>query len=241
MSNLVKINNQDLQVKEFKGQRVVTFKDIDILHERPEGTAGRNFRENRKYFIKGTDYFQRNSSEAKNEFDVIAPNGLILITESGYLMLVKSLQDNLAWKVQRELVNNYFRNKVTDNSMGALKLMHEQVGAVIYKLDNHDIRIQKIEDNMTIDHAQQEKLNRYGRERVIKVLGGKDAPAYKVLGKKAFPRFWNNYKRVFGVSSYKDTAIKDIDNAYTFIDNWIPDEEFGLAIRGANAQISIVR
>ena len=26
-------------------------------------------------------------------------------------MLVKSLQDDLAWKVQRELVNNYFRVK----------------------------------------------------------------------------------------------------------------------------------
>ncbi|MDC4242763.1 hypothetical protein NE398_21855, partial [Clostridium tertium] len=43
-------------------------------------------------------------------FDKKAPKGL-LITESGYLMLVKSLQDDLAWKVQRELVNNYFRAK----------------------------------------------------------------------------------------------------------------------------------
>lgn len=40
------------------------------------------------------------------------PNrGITLITESGYLMLVKSLQNYLAWKVQRELVNNYFRIK----------------------------------------------------------------------------------------------------------------------------------
>ena len=39
----VKINNTDLLVKEFNGQRVVTFKDIDMLHERVEGTAKRNF------------------------------------------------------------------------------------------------------------------------------------------------------------------------------------------------------
>lgn len=36
---------------------------------------------------------------------------IILVTESGYLMLAKSFTDDLAWKVQRELVNNYFRGK----------------------------------------------------------------------------------------------------------------------------------
>lgn len=34
-----------------------------------------------------------------------------LITESGYLMLVKSFTDDLAWQVQRQLVNSYFRAK----------------------------------------------------------------------------------------------------------------------------------
>lgn len=38
-------------------------------------------------------------------------NDITLITESGYLMLVKSFTDDLAWKVQRELVNFYFRGK----------------------------------------------------------------------------------------------------------------------------------
>jgi len=33
------------------------------------------------------------------------------VFESGYLMLVKSFTDDLAWKVQRQLVNAYFRTK----------------------------------------------------------------------------------------------------------------------------------
>lgn len=108
---VVKVNNQDVSVKEFNGQRVVAFKDIDVVHERPEGTAGRNFRENKEHLIEGEDYFRRNSSEAKKEFGVTAPNGLILLTESGYLMLVKSFTDDLAWKVQRQLVKSYFTVK----------------------------------------------------------------------------------------------------------------------------------
>lgn len=47
------INNVNLKIKEYKGQRVVTFKDIDSVHNRPEGTARKRFNDNRKYFVEG--------------------------------------------------------------------------------------------------------------------------------------------------------------------------------------------
>ncbi|WP_368489284.1 ORF6C domain-containing protein [Clostridium sp. BJN0013] len=129
-----------------------------------------------------------------------------------------------------------------------LELINKQFNLLIKKttehdneLEDHNNRIQKMENNMTIDHAQQEKLNRYGRAKVVEVLGGKGTNAYEKLKGRAFSKFWNGYKRCFGVSSYKDTSVKDMDKAYAFIDSWTPDEEFGLAIRGANAQISIVK
>ena len=105
------INEKFIEIKEYKGQRVVTFRDIDTLHQRPDGTARRNFNEHKQYFIEGVDYFVRNSYEAKKEFNIVAPNGLTLLTESGYLMVVKSFTDDLAWKVQRQLINSYFRAK----------------------------------------------------------------------------------------------------------------------------------
>ncbi len=109
--NELQINNQSLIVKEYKGQRVVTFKDIDTVHDRTPGTAKRNFYKNKIFMIESEDYIVRNSYQAREEFGITAPNGLTLITESGYLMIVKSLTDDLAWQVQRELVNNYFKVK----------------------------------------------------------------------------------------------------------------------------------
>lgn len=108
MENVVKIQNQEVMVKEYKGQRVVTFKDIDSVHERVEGTARKRFNDNKKHMIEGEDYFVRKTDEAKREYGITAPNGLILITEQGYLMLVKSFTDDLAWNVQRQLVKSYF-------------------------------------------------------------------------------------------------------------------------------------
>lgn len=108
------INNTDISVKEYQGQRVVTFKDIDAVHGRPDGTASRNFRTNRERFVEREDYFKISPDEfrrAFGEMDLRQQNDVTLITESGYLMLVKSFTDDLAWRVQRELVKGYFRAK----------------------------------------------------------------------------------------------------------------------------------
>ena len=109
------INDMPVQVKEYGGQRVVTLKDIDTVHGRPDGTARKRFNENKKRFIEGEDYFKVCASEIRThkimEISARTHEDVTLITESGYLMLVKSFTDDLAWNVQRQLVNSYFRCK----------------------------------------------------------------------------------------------------------------------------------
>lgn len=116
--NTVCVLEQPLEVKEWQGQRVITFKDVDRVHQRPDGTARKRFSDNRKHFIENVDYFllkrdKKSMSEKRTLGKFysleIPPKGLTLLTESGYLMLVKSFTDDLAWDVQRALVNNYFR------------------------------------------------------------------------------------------------------------------------------------
>ena len=114
MSYLDTINNTNIAIKEYQGQRIVTFKDIDAVHGRPEGTASRNFRSNREHFIEGEDFFKITPDEfrrAIGEMDSRQQNDVVLLTESGYLMLAKSFTDDKAWQVQRQLVKGYFRAK----------------------------------------------------------------------------------------------------------------------------------
>lgn len=113
MNELIHIGNADISVKEYNGQRVVTFKDIDTVHSRPDGTARRNFNTNKKRFKEGEDFFLVGSDEIRtSHLFPISDNDYmdkVLVTEQGYLMLVKSFTDDLAWEVQRQLVNGYFR------------------------------------------------------------------------------------------------------------------------------------
>lgn len=240
-NQIVKINNTDLSVKEFNEQRVVTFKDIDMLHERVEGTAKRNFNEHKKHLIKDVDYFEVKQSDfQKYEIRTLEiPNrGLTLITESGYLMLVKSLQDDLAWKVQRELVNNYFRVK-SGQALNTSKLSKELKAILMLdeKTVEMDNRITNLEERMTIETGSQKVLCDLVNKKVMAVLGGKDTPAYRELGKKVFRQCWNDYKKKLDVASYKDTPVKDFDLAKKVIIDWKPNRELELMIMGCNAQI----
>lgn len=116
MNHLIHIHGTEISVVEVQGVRVVTLAMVDRVHQRPNDTAGRNFRENRGRFIEGDDYLELTADEIRRQslghvFPPRTPKGIVL-TESGYLMLVKSFTDDLAWKVQRDLVNGYFRQKM---------------------------------------------------------------------------------------------------------------------------------
>jgi len=119
MNNNITIGDNSLAPKEFNGQRVITFKDIDLVHQRPDGTAGRNFRQNKEHFIEGEDFYTIKPSNFQTDeirLSGISANdinnrGTTFITESGYLMLTKSFTDDLSWTVQRELVTTYFNVK----------------------------------------------------------------------------------------------------------------------------------
>ena len=106
----IMILGRDIEIREHRGQRVITFADIDFVHGRPEGTARKRFNDNRKHFIEGIDYYKIQPSEIRT-VGIISPNGGYVLTESGYLLLVKSFTDDIAWQVQRQLVNAYFRRK----------------------------------------------------------------------------------------------------------------------------------
>lgn len=117
-TQLVRITSDvEIPYLTYSSQPVLTFALIDKVHGRPDGTAGRNFRTNRKRFIDGEDFYELDSQgldEIRRDHPGIIGDSAqhaVLITESGYLMLVKSFTDDLSWQIQRQLVKLYFRVK----------------------------------------------------------------------------------------------------------------------------------
>lgn len=89
---------------------------MDAVRGRPDGTAGRAYRTHKARLNEGRHYFRMNLDEFRRGFPAVAPErgggDVTLLTERGYLVLVKSFTDDLAWQVQEQLVDGYFRAKV---------------------------------------------------------------------------------------------------------------------------------
>lgn len=99
-----------------KGQRVITLAMMDAVHERSEGTARRNFNANKDKITEGEDYFTVSQPDEIRTLGLARADGgtaasITLLTETGYLTLVRSFTDDLAWKVQKQLVKGYFKAK----------------------------------------------------------------------------------------------------------------------------------
>lgn len=242
MQEVVRIGNNDLQIKVYKGQRVVTFKDIDRVHEREAETAKYRFRDNKKHFISGIDYFEVTREDVGANFATTygfsnkAPKG-ILVTESGYLMIVKSFTDDLAWKVQRDLVNTYFKfNEVVQNfnsnypidtnALNAfLEEMKKNLPCVYAQINNIESTLEEVVDNMTLSTRQQEKIHESARKRVNYLLGGAHSIEYKQNARSYMINLWNGLKATFHCgSSYKDLNPKDFEKAIEYINHWIYEE-----------------
>lgn len=183
-----------------------------------------------KLFIPTT--FNHNGNEYKE----------YLLTRDGFTFIVMGFTGAKAdsWKLKYIEAFNKME-KVLKNKqlspMEQLKLQYEVIEEHEEKLSSIETKVNKLENSMTIDYAQQEKLSRLAREKVVRVLGGKGTPAYKKLNKKVFSEFWRDYKRVMGVNSYKNTAVKDIDRAIVVIDGWKPSDETCYMILGVNSQL----
>ena len=233
MNELQKIGNHEISVKTYNGKRVVTFKDIDTVHERPEGTARKRFSDNRDRFIDGTDFFKISPSEFRTtigDMDLRQQNEITLISESGYLMLVKSFTDDLAWTVQRQLVDSYFR---ANKPMTPEEMMRVQLGMI----DGHEERISKLENTMNIDYGQQRVLEKEVAAVVIESLGGKESNAYREISKKVFSECNRDVKDYFHVNSRNNIPRLRFEDAVDYIKNWTPCSNTRMLIRDCNAQM----
>lgn len=138
--NVMEIQGTPIQIKEYAGQRVVTFKDVDTVHHRASGSARKRFNDNRKHFIEAVDFYRLTQPSEIRTLGFSRPQGgvpseVILITETGYLMLVKSFTDDLAWKVQRELVDSYFRARAEPEEQTMQEIIDNNIPTVVVATD----------------------------------------------------------------------------------------------------------
>lgn len=105
-------------MKYYAGQPVITLSEVDMIHEKKGGSARRNLNYHADRFLEGVDYYAVPLSQYREQYEANLgskrgnPNiDVILLTETGYMLLAKTFNDDLAWSIQRALIQTYFRAK----------------------------------------------------------------------------------------------------------------------------------
>ena len=227
MNEVVNINGTDIQVKIWNGQKVVTFVDIDKVHKRADGTARKRFNDNKKHLIENEDYFKIKKSllSENRTLGIEVPNrGITVLTESGYLLLVKSFTDDLAWNVQRQLVNSYFKFKeVMENlhpTENGLMLSETKFTEAIDTLTTCAAIFQNMMEYTTINYKQQQELLKQARERINFLLEGAHSAKYAKYSRIYFKNLWLNFAEHFQCGTYKDLNPLYMDSALEYISTW---------------------
>lgn len=112
-----------------EGKKSMLVRDIAAIHGQPVYEINRRINDNRKRFKDGIDIIDfLNGSEPFRKF--AEDNGFIgsnrtqhvyLLSERGYAKLLKILEDDKAWEIYDELVDNYFNMRQaikTDSAIG---------------------------------------------------------------------------------------------------------------------------
>lgn len=111
---------------------------------------------------------------------------VICINESGLYSLILSSKMPGAKRFKRwvtsEVLPQIRRTGTYQKPLTPQEMMRVQLGMI----DGHEERITHLENTMTIDYEQQQELKKTVNKRVIEVLGGKKALAYKEMSKKVF-------------------------------------------------------
>ena len=115
----------------------------------------------------------------------------------------------------------------------------EQIQVIATGFLDHEERLNRLENTMTIDYAQQESIRDLVSSVVIAHLGGKESNAYKEIGKKVFAECNRDIKIYFAVNARNNIPKLRFEEAMEYVKNWHPCTNTVMHIRDCNAQMCI--
>lgn len=218
----------NLTVTEYKNIRVLTTSQIAEAYETNTDVITKNFNRNKDRYIEGKHYICLEGDDLKafktnGQIDLSSRiNKLYLWTEKGAFLHAKSLNTDKAWEVYDRLVDEYFEkgSRKPMTIAEQIQLLAQGNVELEEKIEAVNDDLQEFKKDMPLLALECQKITKAKNQKVVPMLGGKDAPAYKdnSLRQLVYSDIDAQLRREFGVNTYKaikrnqcDVAIKIIN------------------------------
>ena len=225
MNELINVLSQD-------GNLVVSSREVAKNFEKQNQHVMQSIREIETSVKNSTNLFIESIYEdsygrQQNEY---------LLTRDGFSLLVMGFTGKkaLEWKLKYIEAFNKMEELIK-KPLSSQEIMRIQLGMI----DDHEERIDKLENTMTVDYGQQRVIGKKVNVRVMHWLEGKHSVAYKSISKKVFSECNRDIQDYFNVNSRNNIPKLKFDDAIDYIESWEPKTNTKMLIRDYNAQLFI--
>ena len=177
--------------------------------------------------------------EADSQNGNVVKTQTALINESGLYALIFGSKLDSAKRFKRWVTSEVLPAIRKTGSDQKPMTLAEQSQLLARGNENHEERIEKLENTMTIDYGQQKQLGDLVSQVVIEILGGKKSNAYVEIGKKVFAECNRDIKTYFDVNARNNIPKLKYMEAVDYIKEWEPCMNTKIMIRDCNAQVTM--
>ena len=177
--------------------------------------------------------------EADSQNGNVVKTQTTLINESGLYALIFGSKLESAKRFKHWVTSEVLPTIHRTGSYQKPMTIAEQIQLLALGNQNHEERIEKLENTMTIDYGQQKYIGDLVSSVVIAHLGGKESNAYKEIGKKVFAECNRDIKTYFDVNARNNIPKLRFTEATEYVKNWHPCTNTVMCIRDCNAQMRI--
>ena len=244
MNELKNIGKQTIGQYEFtgieggfgEGKKAMLVKDIAEIHGRPVKAINQSIERQIKRFktevdildLKSNNFAVTLSDLGFNQGQINASKHIYLLSERGYSKLLKILEDDKAWEVYEELVDNYFNmrseQKRLPNTREAIQqLLLQGVEEVNQRVDIMEERLSNVEENAKLDTGDYNVISKRVKKRVYEVARayGLNVKQSKLLS-PLFKDINGGINRLAGVDARTQLRNKHYQLVMEFINDWEP-------------------
>lgn len=259
MNELKNIGKQTIGQYEFtgieggfgEGKKAMLVKDIAEIHGKEVRQINQAINMNKKRFsenvdiidLKGKDVAINLMDSGFNQSQINASKNIYLLSERGYSKLLKILEDDKAWEVYEELVDNYFNmrseQKRLPNTREAIQqLLLQGVEEVNQRVDVMEERLSNVEENAKLDTGDYNVISKRVKKRVYEVARayGLNVKQSKLLS-PLFKDINGGIKRIANVDARTQLCKKHYQSVMDFINDWEPATATRYEIKQMNLDI----
>lgn len=243
MNQLKNIGKQTIGQYEFTGieggfgedKKAMLVKDIAEIHEKEVKDINRLINNNISRFKKEIDLIDLKQVVSNHLFSEYGftkaqwgnANNIYLLSERGYAKLLKILEDDKAWEIYDELVDNYFNMraeqiKLPTTTREVMQLLLKNGEEANERIDKVEEDIKHLKEEAKLDTGDYNAIANRVKKRVYEVARAYGWNNSKEVISTLFKDINNGIKRIAHVEARTQLQVKHYRKVMDFINDWEP-------------------